>query len=64
MKTRIEVNQEGELYIVIPDHIVEDLQIDDGDTVSIQEVDGEVILTFQKIVLDNMLVFDYNLSLM
>ena len=46
MKTRIEVNQEGELYIVIPDHIVEDLQIDDGDTVSIQEVDGEVILTF------------------
>ncbi len=46
MKTRVEVNQEGEVYIVIPDDIVEDLQIDEGDSVTIQEVDGEVILTF------------------
>lgn len=46
MKTRIEVNQEGELYIVLPEDIVEELQLEEGETVTITEDEGELILTF------------------
>lgn len=46
MKTTIKVNQEGEFYIVLPEDIIEELMIDEGDVVRFTEEDGEVILTF------------------
>lgn len=46
MKTRIEVNQEGDLYVVLPEEIVQELMLEEGDSLYITETDGEVILTF------------------
>ncbi len=46
MKTRIEVNQEGDLYVIIPDEIVQELMLEEGDSLYITENEGEVILTF------------------
>lgn len=46
MKTRIEVNEEGQFYMLLPEQIVEDYMLDDGDVVEWDD-DGElVILTF------------------
>lgn len=45
-KTRIEVNQNGEFYVQIPEDIVEDLQLDDGELVEWEEVEGTAVLTF------------------
>lgn len=46
MKTTVKINQEGEPYIVLPDDIIEELVIEEGDVVYVTEVNGEVVLTF------------------
>ena len=47
MKTTVKVNQQGELYIVFPEDIIDDLMIEEGDVVTFfDDGTGEIILTF------------------
>lgn len=46
MKTRIETNEMGELYIALPDDIVEELMLEEGEPVELEESEGTVILYF------------------
>ena len=47
MKSRVEVNEQGELFIVLPDELVQEFMIEEGDTVFWELQDDFAILTFE-----------------
>lgn len=46
VKTRIEVNAAGEFFTIIPEDIVQELMLEDGEQVFWDEDQGTVELTF------------------
>lgn len=47
MRSRIEVNSSGELFIVIPEDIIQELTLEEGDLAFWEEIEGAVELTFE-----------------
>lgn len=47
MRTRIEVNEQGDFYITLPEELIQALMIDEGDVATLVFVDDELILTFE-----------------
>ena len=45
-KTRIEVNEQGDFYTIIPEDIIQELALEDGEVIEWVEEDGEVSLYF------------------
>lgn len=46
LKTRIEVDTNGEFFITLPIEVVEDLELEEGELVSIDLKDGMIELYF------------------
>lgn len=46
IKTNIEVNGAGEFYTIIPEDIVQELMLEDGEVIEWYENEGSVELTF------------------
>jgi hypothetical protein len=44
--TRIEVNEAGEFFTIIPEELVQDLMLEDGEQINWDENDGIVDITF------------------
>jgi bifunctional DNA-binding transcriptional regulator/antitoxin component of YhaV-PrlF toxin-antitoxin module len=45
-KSRVEVNEEGDFFLVIPDDIVAEAGLDDGDLLELEVDDGFIFLSF------------------
>lgn len=44
MKTRVEVNENGEFYIIIPDDIVAECGFDEGELIEWDATDPELVI--------------------
>jgi hypothetical protein len=47
MKSRIEVNGQGEAYLVLPEEVIQEYFLEEGDVVTWELQDDFVMLTFE-----------------